>query len=100
MGSIDAMKKGSDDRYFGTQTAVKVAQGVSGAVQDKGSMHRYLPYLTQGIRHGMQDVGARSVDALKEQLYIGQLRFELRSAAAQREGGVHGLHSFERKLYA
>ena len=26
----------------------------------------------------------------------GQLRFELRSAAAQREGGVHGLHSFER----
>ena len=28
----------------------------------------------------------------------GQLRFELRSAAAQREGGVHGLHSFERSL--
>merc|ERR1711870_95469 len=100
MGSIDAMKKGSDDRYFGANSVVKVAQGVSGAVQDKGSIHRYLPYLTQGIRHGLQDMGVKSVEELKEQLYTGQLRFELRSAAAQREGGVHGLHSFERKLYS
>merc|ERR1712176_1465914 len=89
MGSIDAMKKGSDDRYFGTTTTVKVAQGVSGSVQDKGSVHRYLPYLVQGVKHGMQDIGASSVQDLVRQLYAGQLRFELRSAAAQREGGVH-----------
>merc|ERR1712048_1411833 len=100
MGSIDAMKKGSDDRYFGANSAVKVAQGVSGAVQDKGSMAKYIPYLVQGIKHGMQDIGAASVEALQTQLQSGQLRFELRSAAAQREGGVHGLHSFERKLFA
>merc|ERR1712151_114804 len=99
MGSIDAMKKGSDDRYFGSSSVVKVAQGVSGAVQDKGSVHRYVPYLVQGLRHGMQDIGAKSVDELKKQLYGGELRFELRSPAAQREGGVHGLHSFERKLF-
>mmetsp|Transcript_85917 Transcript_85917/g.174346 ORF Transcript_85917/g.174346 Transcript_85917/m.174346 type:complete len:544 (-) Transcript_85917:105-1736(-) len=99
MGSIDAMKKGSDDRYFGCAATVKVAQGVSGTVQDKGSVHRYVPYLTQGIRHGMQDMGVRSVDDLKAQMRSGKLRFELRSAAAQREGGVHGLHSFERKLF-
>merc|ERR1712187_524900 len=98
MGSIDAMKKGSDDRYFGSNTAVKVAQGVSGSVQDKGSIHRYLPYLIQGMKHGMQDMGARSLEDLKSQLYSGTLRFELRSPAAQREGGVHDLHSFERKL--
>jgi len=99
MGSIDAMKKGSDDRYFGTAATVKVAQGVSGTVQDKGPISRYVPYLIQGLKHGMQDIGAKSVDELKSQLYSGQLRFELRSAAAQREGGVHNLHSFERKLF-
>jgi len=100
MGSIDAMKKGSDDRYFGTTTSVKVAQGVSGSVQDKGSVNRYIPYLVQGIKHGMQDMGVQSVEALHEQMAAGKLRFELRSPAAQREGGVHGLHSFERKLFA
>ena len=99
MGSIDAMKKGSDDRYFGTGATVKVAQGVSGAVQDKGSVQRYVPYLVQGLRHGMQDMGANSVEALQRMLYDGELRFELRSAAAKKEGGVHGLHSFERKLF-
>jgi len=99
MGSIDAMQKGSDDRYFGTKATVKVAQGVNGTVQDKGSLHRYVPYLMQGIKHGMQDLGAKSVEVLSKQLYSGELRFELRSPAAQREGGVHGLHSFERKLF-
>merc|ERR1719265_3136841 len=100
MGSIDAMKKGSDDRYFGTQSTVKVAQGVCGTVQDKGSIKNYVPYLTQGMKHGLQDIGAQSLDSLRQMLYQGSLRFEIRSPAAQREGGVHGLHSFEKKLFS
>eukprot|EP00403_Amphidinium_massartii_P024628 CAMPEP_0178404698 /NCGR_PEP_ID=MMETSP0689_2-20121128/18020_1 /TAXON_ID=160604 /ORGANISM="Amphidinium massartii, Strain CS-259" /LENGTH=526 /DNA_ID=CAMNT_0020025695 /DNA_START=35 /DNA_END=1615 /DNA_ORIENTATION=- len=100
MGSVEAMKKGSDDRYFGTMSQLKVAQGVSGSVQDKGSIHNYLPYLAQGLKHGLQDLGVSSVADLPQKLHGGELRFELRSAAAQREGGVHGLHSFERKLFS
>merc|ERR1719265_286480 len=99
MGSIDAMKKGSDDRYFGGGTQVKVAQGVVGTVQDKGPLQAYIPYLTQGMKHGMQDIGCSSTTKLHEALYSGTLRFEIRSPAAQREGGVHGLHSFEKKLF-
>jgi len=98
MGSI--IKKSSNDRYFGTPNQIKVARGVNGAVQDKGPLRLYIPYLTQGMRHGLQDLGASSVTIAHEQLYVGKLRFEIRSPAAQREGGVHGLHSFEKKLFS
>ncbi|CAB1099872.1 unnamed protein product [Ectocarpus sp. CCAP 1310/34] len=54
MGSIEAMSKGSEKRYFASGAKVKVAQGVSGAVVDKGSLRKYLPYLITGLRHGIQ----------------------------------------------
>jgi IMP dehydrogenase len=50
MGSIEAMAQGSDKRYFAAGANVKVAQGVSGSVVDKGSISRYVPYLMQGNR--------------------------------------------------
>ncbi|ETV74776.1 inosine-5'-monophosphate dehydrogenase [Aphanomyces astaci] len=99
MGSVEAQSQGSAKRYFGSNAAVKVAQGVSGAVVDKGSLNRYIPYLQQGIKHGFQDLGSRSVKDLHEQLYAGELRFEMRTPAAQREGSVHGLHTYEKRLF-
>jgi IMP dehydrogenase len=102
MGSIEAMSKGSEKRYVwenNSAHSIKVAQGVSGAVQDKGTLQRYIPYLTQGVRHGMQDAGMKSLDQAWEALYNDTLRFEIRSPAAQKEGGVHGLHSYQKRLF-
>ena len=102
MGSLEAMSQGSEKRYVwdtNSATAIKVAQGVSGAVQDKGTLRRYIPYLMPGVRHGLQDAGCISVEDVREKLYSDRLRFEIRSPAAQKEGSVHGLHSFEKRLY-
>ena len=95
MGSIEAMSKGSEKRYLwgSNSQAVKVAQGVSGSVVDKGSIRQYLPYLIAGVKQGILDTGADSVLQLRKFTETGALRFELRSPAAQREGGIHTIIS-------
>jgi IMP dehydrogenase len=114
MGSIDAMEdkkvgSGLKDakasnagtaRYFSEGDRLLVAQGVSGSVLDRGSVTKFVPYLIAGLQHSMQDIGVKSLIELREGVQNGTVRFDLRTASAQAEGNVHGLHSFDKKLYS
>ncbi|KAF5098364.1 hypothetical protein D0Z00_002076 [Geotrichum galactomycetum] len=105
MGSIEAMEKtGIDDnaatsRYFSESDSVLVAQGVSGNVVDRGSITKFIPYLTSGLQHGLQDMGIKSIAEMQKGVDEGTVRFEFRSSSAQLEGGVHSLHSYEKRLH-
>ncbi|BCR85250.1 putative IMP dehydrogenase [Aspergillus chevalieri] len=114
MGSIAAMEDkkagaGSKDskasnagtaRYFSEKDRVLVAQGVAGSVLDRGSVTKFIPYLVTGVQHSLQDIGVKSLEALHDGVNDGTVRFEVRSASAQTEGNVHGLHSYDKKLYS
>jgi IMP dehydrogenase len=87
MGSLEAMQKGSKDRYYqGDDEDVDklVPEGIVGRVPYTGSLSSNLFQLVGGLKAGMGYVGCRSIEELRE-----MARFMKISAAGMRESHVH-----------
>ena len=74
MGSIDAMKAGSADRYFqkGSEGNIMklVPEGIVGRVPFKGKLAETVYQLVGGIRAGMGYCGAKDIEALQQARFI------------------------------
>jgi IMP dehydrogenase len=95
MGSVEAMRAGSADRYFQAEVAERagpaqaeaaklVPEGVSGLLPYRGTVAEVTGQLEGGIRSGMGYLGARTLPELAE-----RARFVRQSAAGASESHVH-----------
>lgn len=84
MGSIDAMKEGSSDRYFQEKSKKLVPEGIVGRVPYRGPVMEAVYQLMGGLRSGMGYVGARNLEELYKNTTICEI-----SAAGLRESHVH-----------
>jgi IMP dehydrogenase len=69
MGSVEAMKEGSKDRYFqDVEDDIKklVPEGIVGRVPYKGDLYESIHQFVGGIRAGMGYCGAKDIETLKE----------------------------------
>ena len=67
MGSLEAMEKGSKDRYFQaneTDTKKLVPEGIAARVPYKGTLYEVVYQMLGGLRAGMGYCGAKDIDAL------------------------------------
>ncbi len=76
MGSVEAMEKGSKERYF--QSSIKdknklVPEGIVGRVPYKGSLVESMFQFTGGLKSGMGYCGASNVKELKEKSNFVQI---------------------------
>ena len=70
MGSIEAMNKGSKDRYFqDVEDDIKklVPEGIVGRVAYKGYLHESIHQFVGGLKAGMGYCGAPTIEALKNE---------------------------------
>lgn len=84
MGSIDAMKQGSSDRYFQKKTNKLVPEGIEGRVPYKGPVSDSIYQIIGGLRSGMGYVGCSSIKELQEKAQFTQM-----SPAGLKESHVH-----------
>lgn len=66
MGSIEAMAKGSTDRYFQTGHKKLVAEGVQGIVEVKTTVEELVFQLIGGLKAGMGYCGSKDIPTLQE----------------------------------
>lgn len=89
MGSVEAMKRGSRDRYFQehTQESSKfVPEGIEGRVPYKGPLVDSIHQLIGGVRAGMGIVGAANLKELRR-----KSKFIRITAAGVAESHPHGV---------
>ncbi len=87
MGSLEAMKKGSKDRYYQGEDEVAdklVPEGIVGRVPYRGLLSANIHQLVGGLKAGMGYVGCRDLKMLRE-----KARFMKVTAAGLRESHVH-----------
>ena len=87
MGSLEAMKEGSKDRYYQTEDEdldKLVPEGIVGRVPYSGPLAENLFQLVGGLKAGMGYVGCRTIEELRQ-----NARFIKISAAGMRESHVH-----------
>lgn len=84
MGSIDAMKEGSSDRYFQERSKKLVPEGIVGRVPFRGGVMDSVYQLIGGLRSGMGYVGARDLEELRTKSTVCEI-----SSAGLRESHVH-----------
>lgn len=87
MGSLEAMKQGSKDRYYlgdEEENDKLVPEGIVGRVPYRGSLKESLHQLVGGIKAGMGYVGSRNLSELRE-----KARFVKITAAGLKESHVH-----------
>ena len=69
MGSLEAMEKGSKDRYFQADekdSRKLVPEGIAARVPFKGSLYEVVYQMLGGLRAGMGYCGAKDIDALHQ----------------------------------
>jgi IMP dehydrogenase len=73
MGSIEAMQKGSKDRYFQSDehdVSKLVPEGISGRVPYKGTLKEVMYQITGGLQAGMGYCGAADIPSLKDAQFV------------------------------
>jgi IMP dehydrogenase len=87
MGSLEAMKMGSKDRYYQDEMESNlklVPEGIEGRVPYRGFLSASILQLMGGIKAGMGYVGCRTTEELRE-----KARFVKITSAGLRESHVH-----------